>query len=77
VLGGVPENVVQRLIALVAQPTGVAQPVEASDGRPAADGAVGSSVIGPNAEKPRIAGLSQCAREDSNLHELSAHKALK
>jgi ribosomal protein L16/L10AE len=27
-------------------------------------------------EKPRMAGLSQCAREDSNLHELSAHKAL-
>ena len=29
-----------------------------------------------DAEKPRLTGLPQCAREDSNLHELSAHKAL-
>jgi hypothetical protein len=27
-------------------------------------------------EGPRVAGPFRCAREDSNLHELSAHKAL-
>jgi len=36
----------------------------------------GDAASAQGTKKPRLAGLSQCAREDSNLHELSAHEAL-
>ena len=42
----------------------------------AAAGAVASSDADRTQKSPAWRGFSQCAREDSNLHELSAHKAL-